>query len=168
MIEKPKSAFHFDAVGGGVARNDQYYGMDVGRYNTWRVRGSFSETPHVFTSTYRSLWDGVGTSAAHVDGPSPGRHHRREYDPGEHRVWRSASTSAGDLELTRKKSRARFDLTLPANWKAFATYTQERREGSRPFGAVFGGGGGGGNSRSRNRSTTTRRTFSPGFSSPTR
>ena len=24
MIEQPKSAFHFDAVGGGVARNDQY------------------------------------------------------------------------------------------------------------------------------------------------
>src|SRR5918995_6371143 len=32
MIEKPTSAFHFDAVGGGVARNDQYYGVDLGRY----------------------------------------------------------------------------------------------------------------------------------------
>ena len=63
MIEQPKSAFHFDAIGGGVARNDQYYGVDVGKYNTWRVRGSFSETPHLFTSTYRSLWndDGTGT-----------------------------------------------------------------------------------------------------------
>ena len=56
-----------------------------------------------------------------------------------------SSAPACDLELTRKKSRARFDLTLPANWKAFASYTRERREGSRPFGAVFGGGGGGGN-----------------------
>ena len=40
------------AVGDAVAQNDQYYGVDVGRYNTWRVRGSFSEIPHVFTSTY--------------------------------------------------------------------------------------------------------------------
>ena len=56
-----------------------------------------------------------------------------------------SSAPAADLELTRKKGRARFDLTLPANWKAFASYTRERREGSRPFGAVFGGGGGGGN-----------------------
>ena len=56
-----------------------------------------------------------------------------------------SSAPAGDLELTREKGRARFDLTLPANWKAFASYTRERREGSRPFGAVFGGGGGGGN-----------------------
>ena len=56
-----------------------------------------------------------------------------------------SSTPASDLELARKKGRARFDLTLPANWKAFASYTRERRDGSRPFGAVFGGGGGGGN-----------------------
>jgi hypothetical protein len=55
------------------------------------------------------------------------------------------STPDSDLELTRKRSRTRFDVTLPDNWKAFATYANERREGSRPFGAVFGGGGGGGN-----------------------
>ena len=72
MLEKPKSAFHLDAVGGGVARNDQYYGVDVGRYNTWRVRGSFSEIPHVFTSTYRSLWDGVGSDALTLRGLRPG------------------------------------------------------------------------------------------------
>jgi hypothetical protein len=34
---------------------------------------------------------------------------------------------------------------LPDNWKAFASYSRERRDGRRPFGAVFGGGGGGGN-----------------------
>src|SRR5262245_40651414 len=31
MLEKPSSAFHVDALGGGVPRNDQYYGLDVGR-----------------------------------------------------------------------------------------------------------------------------------------
>ena len=98
MLEKPKSAFHFDAVGGGVGRDDQYYGVDVGRYNTWRVRGSFSETPHVFTTTYRSLWDGVGSDAAHVERTSPGRHHRREHDPGEH--------AAGDLVRAGRRPRA--------------------------------------------------------------
>ena len=50
MIEKPKSAFHFDGVGGGVTKNDQYYGFDVGKYNTWRVRGSFSEVPHFYAT----------------------------------------------------------------------------------------------------------------------
>src|SRR5512132_1389521 len=144
MLEQPKHAFHFDAVGGGIARDDQFYGVDVGRYNTWRVRGSFSEIPHVFTSTYRSLWDGVGNDVLTLRGLRPGGTTDANTTQANMLVA-IRSTAASDLELERKRSRARFDLTLPANWKAFATYTNERREGSRPFGAVFGGGGGGGN-----------------------
>jgi putative beta-barrel porin MtrB/PioB len=144
MIENPKNAFHLDAVGGGVARNDQYYGVDVGKYNTWRVRGSFSEIPHVFTSTYRSLWDGAGSGLLTLTGLRPGGTTDANTTQAN-MLLAISSTPASDLELTRKKSRARVDLTLPANWKAFASYTHERRDGSRPFGAVFGGGGGGGN-----------------------
>ncbi len=144
MIEKPASAFHFDAVGGGVARSDQYYGVDVGRYNTWRVRGSFSEIPHVFTSTYRSLWDGTSSGAFTLRGLRPGGTTDANTTQAT-MLLAIASAPASDLELSRKKGRARLDLTLPANWKAFASYANERRDGNRPFDAVFGGGGGGGN-----------------------
>ena len=144
MLEQPKSAFHFDAVGGGVAQTDQYYGVDLGRYNAWRVRSSFSEIPHVFTSTYHSLWDGVGSSVLTLKGLRPGGTTDANTTQAS-MVAAISSTPASDLELTRQRSRTRFDVTLPANWKAFATYANERREGSRPFGAVFGGGGGGGN-----------------------
>jgi len=144
MIERPRNAFHFDAVGGGIARTDQYYGVDAGKYNTWRVRGSFSETPHVFTSSYASLWSGVGTSTLTLTGLVPGGTTNANTTQAAMRPA-ILSTSDGDLSLTREKSRARVDFTLPANWKAYGAYTHERREGSRPFGAVFGGGGGGGN-----------------------
>lgn len=144
MIEKPTSAFHVDAIGGGVARKDQYYGLDVGRYNTWRLRGSFSEIPHVFTSTYRSLWDATGSDTLTLRGLRPGG--TTDANTTQANTLLAISSSPiSELELARKKSRARFDLTLPANWKAFASYAYERREGSRPFDAVFGGAGGGGN-----------------------
>ena len=144
MLEQPKNGFHLDAVGGGVAQNDQYYGVDLGRYNAWRIRGSFSEIPHVFTSTYHSLWDGQGSDTLALKGLRPGGTTDANTTQAN-MLLAISSTAASDLELERKRSRARFDLTLPANWKAFATYGNERREGSRPFGAVFGGGGGGGN-----------------------
>jgi hypothetical protein len=144
MIEKPTSAFHFDALGGGVPRNDQYYGLDVGRYNTWRLRGSFSEIPHFFTTNYRSLWDETGRNPLALQRLRPGG--TSDANTTQANMLLAISSSpASDLELGRKKSRARFDLTLPANWKAFASYVRERREDFRPFGAVFGGGGGGGN-----------------------
>src|SRR5215203_5488285 len=135
-IEKPGSAFHADALGGGVGRNDQYYGVDVGKYNTWRVRGSFSEIPHVFTSTYRSLWDGTGGGAFTLRGLRPGG--ITDANTTQASMLQAISSAPdSDLEIARKRSRARFDLTLPANWKAFATYANERRDGSRPFDAVF-------------------------------
>jgi hypothetical protein len=143
MIEKPTSAFHVDAVGGGVARSDQYYGVEVGRYNTWRVRTSFSEIPHFFTATYRSLWN-ENSNVLTLGGLRPGG--TTDATTTQANMLQAiSSTPASDLELGRNRSRARFDVTLPANWKAFASYAHERREDFRTFGAVFGGGGGGGN-----------------------
>ena len=114
MLEQPKSAFHLDALGGGVAQSDQYYGVDVGRYNTWRVRGSFSEIPHVFTSTYHSLWDGAGSDTLTLRGLRPGGTTDANTTQAN-MLLAISSTPDSDLELTRKRSRARFDLTLPAN-----------------------------------------------------
>ena len=145
MLEKPKSAFHLDAVGGGVAPDRPV------------LRRGCGPIQHVESARL------VQRNAAclHVDLPvavGRGRQRRahadrtfaREAPPTRIRPrrtcsWRSRPRRPAISELTRKKSRTRFDLTLPANWKAFASYTRERREGSRPFAAVFGGGGGGGN-----------------------
>ncbi len=84
MLEQPKSAFHLDAVGGGVAQNDQVLR---------RGRGSIQhvESARLFQRN---------TARVHVDLPlvvgrrrqrhayaartSPGRHDRCEYDTGEH------------------------------------------------------------------------------------
>ena len=144
MIEQPSKAFYVDAMGGGVARDDQFYGVDVGRHNTWRVRATFSEIPHVFTSTYRTLWNDASTSALALTGLTPGGTTNANTTQAAMLAAITADDPS-DLSLTRLKSRTHFDLMLPANWKAFASYSHERRDGRRPFGAVFGGGGGGGN-----------------------
>ncbi len=102
MLEKPKSAFHLDAAGGGVGRADQFYVVDVGRYNTWRVRGWFSETPHVFTSTYRSLWDGVDSAALTLKDLRPGGTTDANTTQAN-MLLAISSTPASDLELTRQE-----------------------------------------------------------------
>ncbi len=60
-MNKPDAAQFLEFDGGGVGRDDQFYGLQFGRYNDWRVRLFYNETPHVYTTTYRSLWNGVGT-----------------------------------------------------------------------------------------------------------
>ena len=51
-----------DVVGGAAGRHDQYYGLQFGRANDWKVKLFFTEIPHVFTNRYKSLWNGVGTA----------------------------------------------------------------------------------------------------------
>ena len=60
--EKPDAATYVEAVGGGVGRDDQFYGVQFGKYNDWKVKAFYNETPHVFSTDVKSIWDGVGTN----------------------------------------------------------------------------------------------------------
>lgn len=60
LLQKKDGAF-VNVTGGAAGRRDQYYGLNFGRTNSWGVKVFFSETPHVFTDTLKSLWSGIGT-----------------------------------------------------------------------------------------------------------
>ena len=59
--DKPDSAAFIQAVGGSVGQKDQFYGVQFGRYNDWKVKLFYNETSHVFTDTWKSLFNGEGT-----------------------------------------------------------------------------------------------------------
>ncbi|OGI48915.1 MAG: hypothetical protein A2151_06245 [Candidatus Muproteobacteria bacterium RBG_16_65_34] len=142
--EKADEARFVEAVGGGVGRNDQYFGVEFGRYNDWKVEAFYNETPHVFTSTYRSLWSGLGTDNLTLNALTPGGTTSAAVT-GPNIVNALAATENSELSLVRKKGGVRYDTNLSDAWKFFGSYSNEKREGARPFAAVFGGGGGGGN-----------------------
>lgn len=135
QLEKPDGGLFVNIIGGGVFRDDQYYSASVGRYNSWSIKGFYTETPHVFTTTYRNLWNGVG-------------HENLTLKPGLNPAGNTGAqiqaavlnTRYSDLSVTREKGGARFDVNLPGNWKAFASYTLEHRDGERPFGMALGFG----------------------------
>lgn len=135
QLEKPEGGWFVNLIGGGVFRDDQYYGASIGRYNDWSIKGFYTETPHVFTTTFRNLWNGVG-------------HENLSLKPGLNPAGNTGAqiqaavlnTPYSDLSVTREKGGARFDMNLRGNWKAFASYTLEHREGERPFGMALGFG----------------------------
>ena len=59
--ENTATANFVEVVGGGVARDDQFYGVQFGKYNDWKVKAFYNETNHVFTTTAKPIWSGVGT-----------------------------------------------------------------------------------------------------------
>ena len=163
MLEKPDSAFHLDAVGGGVAGTTSAT-AGCRPLQHVEVRGSFSEIPHVFTSTYRSLWDGVDSAALTLRGL------RREAPPTRIRPRRTCSWRSRRAGLrpraARKKSRHASTSRCLRTGKPLPAMPGASR-GSRPLAPSLAAAVAA-TSRSRNRSTTTRRTCWQGFSSPTR
>jgi len=192
MEYNSENARFLDISGGGVGRGDQFYSLQFGRYNDWKVKGFYNETTHVFTNTYRNLWNGTGTGnltlknyptngsatlvpvtppntgfnatctaqgagaafvtncylapALGITAPATGVVAATVNAANDTAIGNAAlATPQSDLSLIRKKGGIRADLNLTDNWKTFASFTNEKREGARPFGMVQGGGGGGGN-----------------------
>jgi Putative outer membrane beta-barrel porin, MtrB/PioB len=139
-LENAESARYAEVVGGGVGRNDQFYGVRIGRYNDWKLDVYYDETPHVYTTTYRSLWVGAGTARlALAPGLAPGG--------GANAAATQAAvesalavTESSELSVTRRKAGLRLEARLTEAWNAYASLSEDRRQGAQPFAAVFGTG----------------------------
>jgi len=144
---RPDRAQFFEAFGGAPGYRDQFFGVNAGRYNDWRVKLFYNEIPHVFTSTYRSLWGGVGSGNLILRGDLPPGGGANATAATNQAALQSAiaNTEYSDLEIIRRKGGISFNKLLNNSLRLYGSYSQEKREGARPFGAVFGGGGGGGN-----------------------
>ncbi len=144
QANQPGSALYFETFGGGIGYRDQFIGAEAGRFNDWKLDLFYTEIPHEFTSNYRNLWNGEGSDDLNLGGLTPGG------------TVNAATTQANiqntlkqieesDLGLVRKQGGFNVEKYLTNEWRVFGGYNLEKREGDRPFGAVFGGGGGGGN-----------------------
>jgi MtrB/PioB family decaheme-associated outer membrane protein len=120
-------AKYIEAYGGDVGRKDQYYGVLFGRYNDYKVRLSYDETPHFFSNA-NSYWQGLGSNNLTLP-PSltPGLSTPQQVQAAV------ANGSGSSIELIRKKFAGRLDYTLTDTLKAYASYTYEKRSGDRPF-----------------------------------
>ena len=137
QLKNPATARFIELTGGGAGRHDQYYGLQFGRYNDWKVKVFFNETPHVFTDQYKSLWSGVGTgNLTLLPGLTPGGSGSTATD-NANVIAQALNNPNTTLGLVRKKGGIRVDLHLSNTWLAYVSYTREERKGARPFGAVW-------------------------------
>ncbi|MDE2612543.1 MAG: MtrB/PioB family outer membrane beta-barrel protein [Burkholderiales bacterium] len=61
QADRPESGHYVQTFGGALGRQDQFVGVQFGRYGDWKVKFFYSELKHVYTDTYLPLFDGVGT-----------------------------------------------------------------------------------------------------------
>lgn len=141
---KPDSAIYFQTYGGGIGYDDQFVGAKGGRYNDWKLDLFYTEIPHLFTGNYRNLWGGAGSDYLTLEGLTPGGNLNAPTTALDIQN-RINSIEETELGLVRKQGGLDFEKYINNNWRFFGSYNLEKKDGARPFGAVFGGGGGGGN-----------------------
>jgi MtrB/PioB family decaheme-associated outer membrane protein len=114
QLENPESAFYLNFSGANPGQDDQFYDLQFGKYNDWRVRAFYNEIPHVFSTTYRTTFERSGDLLYRVRAAN-------------------ATVANDDIGLVRKRMGVRGDYTVVDSWRFFATATTEKREGRRPF-----------------------------------
>lgn len=146
--EKPDTANFLQAFGGGTGHNDQFYSLQFGRYNDWKTRLFYNETPHVFSSNFKPILTNNGTSTPTLDNGTPGgagavaatgapagaTAAQIAAAQGANLIAYAKTLPDTEVGLVRKKGGIRFDKMVTDNWKVFGSYTRENREGERPFG----------------------------------
>ena len=140
---KPDEARFFEIVGGGVGRSDPFYGVQFGRYNDYRVDLSYSEIPHLYSTTAKPIWQGVGTGNLSLSvwpGVAPGGASGNNGATAAALQGLINATGETELGLVRKKGSARLDMNLTDTWKFHARYSLGHRKGTRAFGGNEGNG----------------------------
>ncbi|MEQ1519560.1 MAG: MtrB/PioB family outer membrane beta-barrel protein, partial [Usitatibacteraceae bacterium] len=114
QMENRESAMFVEALGGSLGLHDQYSGLSFGRYNDWKVKSFYNETPHVFTSSYRSLWSGIGTSNLTLDSLRPGG--TTTPSATDINIGNAAlATPFSTLSISRKRGGLRADMKFREN-----------------------------------------------------
>lgn len=140
---KPDQARFIEIVGGSAGRRDQFYGLKVGRYNDYRISLSFNETPHIYSTSARPIWQGVGTGtltlplASGVAAGGASTNNATNAAAVQRLIQQTADTELG---VTRRTGAARIELRLGEGWTFLSSYAIERRQGARAFGGNEGNG----------------------------
>jgi hypothetical protein len=132
-LERSATAHYFDFAAAAVGREDQHYRASAGRYGAFRASLHFSELPKLFTERARTVFQGAGTGSLTLPaGLVPGNNTPAQLSAA------LQSSPFFDLGFDRKRAGIEFEATPGAEWRFYASYRQDRKRGTRPFGGASG------------------------------
>ena len=127
-LEQTGTARYLEVTAGAVGRDDQYYRATLGQYGDFKTNLYFSQIPKAFTDQARTVFQGAGSENLTLPaGLAPGNN-----TPAQIAAALQSATPF-DVGFTRKKAGLDIDATPGNHWRFYARYTQEQKNGTRPF-----------------------------------
>ncbi len=126
--EKPANATYLTMFGSNVGRGDQFYALEFGKYNVFRVQAFINEIPHSLGSG-TTYFEGAGSDFLSLpSGLSPAASSLSAIDAAA-----KAGTPYG-FNAQRNRAGLRVFWTLASDRKVYMFYTYEHQTGSEPMG----------------------------------
>jgi len=133
LAENRVTALYLSAQAENVGRSDQFYQVKIGRYGVFDLTAYYDSIPHLYSTTAKSLWDGVGTDTLTLrQGLTPGASTAAQVNAV------AAAVGASDLAVTREKAGTSATWSPDKNWELFVKASNEWRTGTQPISATFG------------------------------
>jgi MtrB/PioB family decaheme-associated outer membrane protein len=133
LTENRKTAFYISAIAEDIGRSDEYYQLKLGRYGVFNVTSFFDSIPHTYSTTAKSIWDGVGTGNLTLkDGLVPGA------STAANVTSVAGASTPTTLRVTREKAGSSLTYTPYEDLELFVQLSDEWREGTQPISATFG------------------------------
>ncbi|HJU39550.1 MAG TPA: MtrB/PioB family outer membrane beta-barrel protein [Tahibacter sp.] len=112
--------------------DDAFFEAAFGRAGSYKVQAFLREMPNVLTHNAKPLWNGVGTNALTLPSTlAPGGSSTADVEAAV------AATPERTLKVTRSKVGVGVDAYLSPRWTMSATFSDEERDGARPYGGAF-------------------------------
>jgi hypothetical protein len=140
-VENEKSARYLEAAGGGLTRDDQFMQVKYGHYNDYKVRFYYNELAQPFGGGARTFFDGASSGNLTLRpgfGLVPGGAGLDAAGKANDALNMQRALQGVDLGLTRKKAGLESESFINDETSVLMRYSQERREGSRPFAGTMG------------------------------
>jgi hypothetical protein len=130
--ERPKDGTYANVRASRISDDDQYYQLAFGRAGSYKVQAFVRDLPNVLSSNAKTLWNGVGsTNLTLPSGLTPGG------STSDQVAAVDAALPERTLKVKRSKQGLSLSTFLTPEWTAYANFTDEEREGVRPYGGPF-------------------------------
>jgi len=133
----------FNLIGRQLGRGDQDLTMDGGKAGIFQWAMSYDETPHTYAFGARSLYSGAGTGTLTIaDGIQRDLQNSTSISDATAKLNGYVSQSAQAVDEALRRQRVGGEVTLVATYPfvAKASYSNESRDGVRPWSGSFGFG----------------------------
>jgi len=130
-LVRPETGYEVDFGGSKWGHDDQDYYLGAGRLGLWQFGFEWDQTPHVYSSTARTLYMQPTDNVFTLPTPRPSLP-----------TWNTSSRLLDEIEQRWDTAHVFFALTPTPDLDIRADYTRIFKHGDRPFGMAFASPGG--------------------------